>query len=72
MDGNLVPVDGKLYYRGVDVDDLVKNYRADSCDGFEEATYLLLFDKLRPRTSLRTFAVSSPDTARCRRILCAT
>ncbi len=45
VNGELVPVDGKLYYRGVDVDELVKNYRSDSCDGFEEATYLLLFDK---------------------------
>lgn len=54
-DGKLVPVNGKLYYRGVDVDELINNYRIDSCDGFEEAAYLLLFGKLPTSAELAGF-----------------
>ena len=43
IDGQTVPCDGKLYYRGVDVEDIVRGYIHDDRFGFEEVVYLLLF-----------------------------
>ncbi len=53
--GNKIPIDGKLYYRGYDVADLVKNVHLENRFGFEEATYLLLFGKLPTRDELAEF-----------------
>ena len=41
-----VAVDGKLFYRGIDVEDLVKNCLAEDRYGYEETSYLLLFGTL--------------------------
>ncbi|NLS85208.1 MAG: citrate/2-methylcitrate synthase [Ruminococcaceae bacterium] len=46
VDGQKVPCDGKLYYRGIDVEDIVKGFVTEQRFGFEEVTYLLLFGKL--------------------------
>ena len=40
------PCDGKLYYRGIDVEDIVKGFIADERFGFEEVVYLLIFGSL--------------------------
>ncbi len=53
-DDHWVSIPGELYYRGVDVRDLVKNYAGDH-RGFEEAAYLLLFNKLPGRAELDEF-----------------
>ncbi len=53
VDGKLVPIDGELYYRGYNVIDLIKNKKGNF--GFEEATYLLLFDKLPTEKELEDF-----------------
>jgi len=53
--GEKVAVEGKLYYRGYDVIDLVDNYLADNRRGFEETTYLLLFGKLPDKAQLAEF-----------------
>ncbi|MGP1570177.1 MAG: citrate synthase [Eubacteriales bacterium] len=53
--GNKIPTEGKLYYRGYDVEDLVKNVNSENRFGFEEATYLLLFGKLPTRVQLTEF-----------------
>ena len=42
-DGSSKPCDGKLYYHGYDVEDLIKGFIRDKRFGFEEVTYLLLF-----------------------------
>ena len=55
VDGVSVPCDGKLYYRGVDVEDLVAGFIADDRLGFEETTYLLLFGKLPTKAELDEF-----------------
>ncbi len=55
VDGVSVPAHGQLFYRGYNVSDLVKGFPADTCCGFEEATYLLLFDKLPNETELSAF-----------------
>ena len=46
VDGETRPCDGKLYYRGVDVEDIVKGFIHDGRFGFEEVVYLLMFGKL--------------------------
>lgn len=45
-DGIRIPRPGKLYYRGIDVEDLVESHVASSTFGFEEVAYLLLMGKL--------------------------
>jgi len=50
-----LPVEGKLYYRGYDVEDLVTNCITDNRFGFEETTYLLLFGDLPTQTQLCDF-----------------
>ena len=54
-DGKLVPCDGELYYRGINVADLIKGFVRDDRFGFEEITYLLLFGRLPDRQELDDF-----------------
>lgn len=46
VNGETRSCDGKLYYRGVDVEDIVKGFIHDDRFGFEEVVYLLMFGKL--------------------------
>lgn len=46
VDSDLVPCEGKLYYQGVNVQDLVNGFIAEKRFGFEETVYLLLFGEL--------------------------
>ncbi len=46
VNGVTTPCDGKLYYRGVDVEDIVKGFISDDRFGFEEVVYLLMFGSL--------------------------
>ncbi len=55
VDGIQVPTHGRLFYRGYDVKDLVNGFAKDNHFGYEEATYLLLFDKLPDEKELETF-----------------
>jgi len=55
VNGESVPADGRLYYRGYNVQDIVKGIDFKSHFGFEECTYLLLFGKLPTKTELHTF-----------------
>lgn len=55
VDGVSVPAHGRLLYRGYDVKDLVKGFTKDKRFGFEEVTYLLLFDKLPDKEELEAF-----------------
>ena len=41
-----VSVPGQLFYRGINVNDLVKGFQAERRPGFEETAYLLLFGEL--------------------------
>ncbi|MBR3593756.1 MAG: citrate/2-methylcitrate synthase [Clostridia bacterium] len=54
-DGTTVPCDGQLFYRGINVRDLVAGFRADGRLGFEETVYLLLFSKLPTAEELEEF-----------------
>ncbi len=55
VNGENVPCEGKLYYRGIDVEDLVSGFLHDKRFGFEEATYLLLFGVLPDAKQLKEF-----------------
>ena len=54
-DGERVPDEGKLTYRGIDVRDIVEGCQRDNRFGFEEVAWLLLFGKLPDREQLDTF-----------------
>ena len=56
VDGELIAIDGELYYRGIDVEDLTQGFIKEDRFGFEEATYLLLFGKLPTEQQLRDFS----------------
>ena len=56
VDGVQVPTHGKLFYRGYNVKDLVEGFSGEDRFGFEEVTYLLLFDKLPDRKELEDFS----------------
>lgn len=46
VDGVPVPCEGKLYYRGIDIEEIVDDFVSNGRYGFEEVTYLLLFGEL--------------------------
>ena len=52
--GQKIPCDGNLWYRGYNVIDLVKGFEGKRY-GFEEVTYLLLFGELPSSAELKTF-----------------
>lgn len=56
IDGVSYPVHGRLFYRGYDVKDLVTGFTKENRFGFEEVTYLLLFDKLPNDKELKEFS----------------
>lgn len=55
VDGKLVPCDGELYYRGININDLVQGFMKDDRKGYEETAYLLLFGELPDARRLSDF-----------------
>jgi len=55
VDGFPVPDHGQLFYRGYNIRDLVHGFSADKRFGYEEVTYLLLFNKLPNQQELSDF-----------------
>lgn len=55
VDGQSVPCDGKLWYRGYNIVDLVDGALKDHRYGFEEIAYLLLFGDLPSLEALAEF-----------------
>ena len=45
-DGEKIPAEGHLKYRGYDINDIVYNCEKEGRFGFEEVAYLLLFGQL--------------------------
>lgn len=54
-DNEMIPCDGKLFYRGYSINDLVSGFGRDNFFGFEETTYLLLFGELPTKSQLDEF-----------------
>lgn len=55
VDGEKVPCEGKLFYRGVDVEQIVSGFIREKRYGFEETVYLLLFGALPDEAQLDDF-----------------
>lgn len=55
VDSEVVPCEGKLFYRGVDIEQLVAGFIRDKRFGFEETAYLLLFGELPRQEQLKDF-----------------
>jgi len=56
VNGEKVPCDGKLLYRGVDIENIVEGFISEKRFGFEETTYLLIFGKLPTKEQLDDFS----------------
>lgn len=61
VNGEMVPADGQLFYRGYNVRDLIAGIDEKSHFGFEECTYLLLFGKLPTKQELADFTQMLSD-----------
>ena len=55
VDGVTVPCEGQLFYRGMNIEDIVNGFIAEDRFGFEEVTYLLLFGELPNAKRLENF-----------------
>ena len=60
-DNEMIPCDGRLYYRGYNINDIVSGFGKEQLCGFEEATYLLLFGKLPNKAELDEFCALLAD-----------
>ena len=60
----LVPAPGQLYYRGIEVTDLVSGFVSGGQHGFEESAYLLLFGELPTADELAEFEAYLADMRR--------
>lgn len=56
-EGGLKAIPGKLFYRGIDVEDLVHGLNAEDRLGFEETAFLLLSGYLPDSEELRQFSI---------------
>lgn len=54
-DGERIPQEGHLYYRGIDINDLINGFISENRFGFEETTYLILFGCLPTAEQLEEF-----------------
>lgn len=55
-DGESVPCEGRLFYRGIDIEKIVGGFISENRFGFEETTYLLLFGTLPTADELTRFS----------------
>ena len=55
VNGEEVPCEGNLYYRGYNIKDIVKGFLEAHHPGFEETAYLLLFGELPTQSELKDF-----------------
>lgn len=55
QDGRQISCEGELYYRGINIQDIVKGFVSEKRYGFEEVIYLLLFGDLPSGGQLKDF-----------------
>lgn len=53
--GKRIPTDGRLRYRGIEIEDIVNGFMSEQRFGFEEVAYLLLFGALPSLDELADF-----------------
>ncbi len=56
VEDKLEPRHGELYYRGIEIRDLVKGFQSNGRNGFEETAFLLLSGKLPNQEELTQFS----------------
>lgn len=56
VDGEKISCEGKLYYRGLNIESIVDGFIKENRFGFEETTYLLIFGKLPTEKQLSDFS----------------
>ena len=54
-DGEKTAIEGRLYYRGINVSDIVNGFLSEERPGYEETAYLLILGKLPSKSELETF-----------------
>lgn len=55
VDNDMIPCEGELFYRGINIKDIVKGFISENRYGFEETCYLLLFGKLPNEAEYQEF-----------------
>ena len=55
MEQEVVPVPGRLLYRGIDIQDIVRGFQSEKRFGFEEVAFLLLMGHLPTKDELAEF-----------------
>jgi citrate synthase len=55
INGEKIPAEGKLSYRGINIYDIVHGFQNENRRGFEETCYLLLFGELPTAENLKQF-----------------
>lgn len=55
VNGKEVPCEGQLFYRGINIKDIVNGFISEKRFGFEETVYLLLFGELPNKDTLEEF-----------------
>lgn len=61
VDGEEVPCEGRLFYRGYAIEELVNGFVSENRFGFEEITYLILFGELPTREQYDEFRALLSD-----------
>jgi citrate synthase len=54
-DAERIPVEGRLFYQGIEISDIVSGFYQEKRFGFEETAYLLLFGELPTEEELKIF-----------------
>jgi len=55
IDEDTHPMEGELYYRGYNINDLVKGFLKEKRQGFDELSFLVLFGKLPTKEELEVY-----------------
>jgi len=55
-DGKVIPVPGKLLYRGIEISDITHGFQKEKRHGFDETVFLLLAGRLPSESELREFS----------------
>jgi len=55
-DGKVIPVPGRLLYRGIDIDEITHGFQKENRHGFDETVFLLLSGRLPTKSELEQFS----------------
>ena len=55
VDQDMIPCEGKLYFQGIDIEELTAGFLREDRFGFEETAYLLIFGELPNKEQASTF-----------------